>query len=75
MSIFLRQILRFFYELRVSLFRQSFVCNALQGDSEYNSSINCDITVSCNCQDDGSGILGSLNENRFEGAGSLKADI
>ena len=45
---------------------RGFVCNALQGSSEYNISINCDMTVSCNCQDDGPGILGSLNEKSFE---------
>jgi len=65
-SVLLRCVLRHFYELRAKLLRKGFVCNALQGASEYNISINCDMTVSCNCQDDGSGILGSLDDNSFE---------
>ena len=66
MSMFFRQIIRCYLEFRSRISGQGFVCNALQGDSEYNLSINCDMTVSCNCQDDGSGILGSLDDNSFE---------
>lgn len=66
MSTFLRQVLKLLLEFRAKLLRQRFVCNALQGESEYNISINCDMTVSCNCQDDGSGILGSLDNDTFE---------
>lgn len=62
----LRHTLRCFYELKAKLLRRTFICDALQGLSEYNISINCDMTVSCNCQDDGSGILGSLDDSSFE---------
>jgi len=38
-----------------------FYCSALAGTSDYNVSINSDMSVSCNCQDDGgAGMLGSL---------------
>jgi pyruvate-formate lyase-activating enzyme len=44
-----------------------FYCNALSGQSNYNICINCDMTVSCNCQDyDGSGHIGDLREKTFE---------
>ena len=66
LSALLRQAVRSYCESRAWLFREHFVCNALQGMSEYNISINCDMTVSCNCQDDGSGILGTLDDNSFE---------
>ena len=40
---------------------------SLQGESEYNMTINSDLTVSCNCQDyDGSGHIGDLRKNSFE---------
>lgn len=46
---------------------EAFYCNALQGQSTYNICINCDMTVSCNCQDyDGSGHIGDLRANTFE---------
>lgn len=46
---------------------ESFYCRALSGESEYNLTINCDLTVSCSCQDyDGSGHLGDLNKTSFE---------
>jgi pyruvate-formate lyase-activating enzyme len=46
---------------------QRFYCRALSGESEYNLTINCDLTLSCNCQDyDGSGHLGDLNKQSFE---------
>lgn len=41
---------------------ESFYCRALAGESDYNISINSDMTVSCNCQDfDGFGHIGDLN--------------
>lgn len=44
-----------------------FYCNALLGQSTYNICINCDMTVSCNCQDyDGSGHVGDLRTHTFE---------
>jgi len=66
MSKLLRQILKTLLEFRSRTSGRGFVCSALQGTSEYNISINCDMTVSCNCQDDGAGILGSLDDNSFE---------
>jgi uncharacterized Fe-S cluster-containing radical SAM superfamily protein len=46
---------------------QRFQCGALQGESEYNVTVNCDLTVSCNCQDyDGSGHMGDLNKTSFK---------
>jgi len=46
---------------------QRFYCRSLAGESEYNLTINCDLTVSCNCQDyDGSGHIGDLNRDSFE---------
>ncbi len=43
---------------------RSFRCNVLSGASDYNLSVNSDMSVSCNCQaDGGQGRLGSLREN------------
>ncbi len=59
-------------ENRARLTRRAFFCNALAGESDYNISVNCDMTVSCNCQDDGgAGIIGDLAKDElaaiFEG--------
>ena len=54
-------------EIRAKVTGQNYVCTVLQGESEYNITINSDLTVSCNCQDyDGSGHLGDLRKNSFE---------
>src|SRR5258708_2722167 len=54
-------------ELRAKITGQKFYCSALAGESEYNITINSDLTVSCNCQDyDGSGHIGDLRKNSFE---------
>src|SRR5580704_11259385 len=54
-------------EMKTKLTGRKYYCNALAGDSEYNITINSDLTVSCNCQDyDGSGHLGDLRKNTFE---------
>src|SRR5882762_6342996 len=46
---------------------QRFACRALAGESDYNITVNCDQTVSCNCQDyNGSGHIGDLKQNSFE---------
>ncbi len=66
MSTLVRCFFRIFYTIQAFISGRGFSCAALQGESEYNISINCDMTVSCNCQDDGSGILGSLDQNSFE---------
>ncbi len=54
-------------EARAKMTGAGYYCSALAGQSEYNISINSDLTVSCNCQDyDGSGHLGSLRNNSFD---------
>ena len=54
-------------ELRAKIAGQKFYCSALAGESDYNITINSDLTVSCNCQDyDGSGHIGDLRKNSFE---------
>lgn len=59
--------MRFTWLLKARLRNQVFFCRALQGESNYNICINCDLTVSCNCQDfDGSGRIGSLQEETLE---------
>ncbi len=66
-SDFLRLLIRVCLEWTARLRGQRFYCRALSGESEYNLTINCDLTVSCNCQDyDGSGHLGDLGKNSFE---------
>jgi len=48
-------------ELRAKITGQKYYCHALAGESEYNLTINSDLTVSCNCQDyNGSGHIGDL---------------
>ncbi len=66
MSTFLRTLLRAVLHAKARLTGRAFVCRALQGESNYNIAIQCDMTVACNCQDDGSGQLGSLRDNTFE---------
>lgn len=54
-------------EIRAKITGRKYVCTVLQGESEYNMTINSDLTVSCNCQDyDGSGHIGDLRKNSFE---------
>ncbi|HXT10769.1 MAG TPA: radical SAM protein [Candidatus Angelobacter sp.] len=54
-------------ELSAKVRGERFYCSALSGESEYNTTINCDGTVSCSCQDyDGSGHLGDLNQQSFK---------
>ncbi len=53
-------------EWQARLSGRGYSCAALDGVSEYNITINSDLTVSCNCQDyDGLGHLGSLREDSF----------
>lgn len=62
-----RKCAKLYMEWSARLRGQRFVCAALQGESEYNLTINCDLTVSCNCQDyDGSGHMGDLNKQSFQ---------
>jgi hypothetical protein len=62
-----RKGLKYYLEGMARLKGQRFHCRALEGESEYNITVNCDLTVSCNCQDyDGSGHLGDLNKSSFK---------
>ncbi len=62
-----RKGLKLYLEWSARLRGQRFYCSALAGESEYNTTVNCDLTVSCNCQDyDGSGHIGDLNKNSFQ---------
>jgi len=46
---------------------EGFYCTALEGESDYNISINSDMSVSCNCDDVfGRGYLGSLRDHSFQ---------
>ena len=66
-SDLLRKALKRYFEWSARLKGQRFYCRALGGESDYNLTINCDLTVSCNCQDyDGSGHIGNLNKNSFK---------
>src|SRR5437660_3657657 len=66
-SDIVRKGLKLYLEWSARLRGQRFHCTALAGQSEYNITINCDLTVSCNCQDyNGSGHIGDLNKNSFE---------
>jgi uncharacterized Fe-S cluster-containing radical SAM superfamily protein len=66
-SDYLRKGLKRYYEWSARLKGQRYYCAALAGESEYNLTINCDLTLSCSCQDyDGSGHLGDLNKNSFQ---------
>ena len=66
-SDLLRKGLKRYFEWSARLKGQRFYCRALGGESDYNVTINCDLTVSCNCQDyDGSGHIGDLNKNSFK---------
>lgn len=66
-STFVRWAKSRWLEVKAKLSGRKFTCVALDGDSEYNLTINSDLTVSCNCQDyDGTGHLGDLRKNTFE---------
>jgi hypothetical protein len=65
-SDYVRKALTYYYEWMARLRGQKFHCRVLDGEAEYNLTVNCDLTVSCSCQDyDGSGHLGDLNKNSF----------
>jgi hypothetical protein len=65
-SDIVRKALHHYLEWSARLRGQRFYCRALAGESEYNLTINCDLSVSCSCQDyDGSGHLGDLNKRSF----------
>ncbi len=65
----IRNVLKVYYELSARIWGHRYYCDALAGRSEYNITINCDLTVSCNCQDyDASGHFGDLNRESFKDA-------
>jgi MoaA/NifB/PqqE/SkfB family radical SAM enzyme len=66
-SDFIRRSMVWWFELRARMTGRGYYCSALGGESEYNLTINSDLTVSCCCQDyDGSGHIGDLRKNTFE---------
>ena len=68
---FIRKTIRIFrtayLELKAAATGKKFYCVALSGNSTSNISINCDLTVTCNCKDfDGEGQIGDLHDSTFE---------
>lgn len=62
----LRRGIKYYLEWSAKLKGERFYCASLAGESDYNITINCDATVSCNCQDyNGTGHIGDLNKNSF----------
>ena len=62
-----RKVLTWKLETKAKLTGRGYSCDALDGLSEYNITINSDQTVSCNCQDyETTGQIGSLRTNTFE---------
>ncbi len=59
-------LVRRYLEMRARISGRSFRCRALSGESNYNISINADLSVSCNCDDIyGQGRLGSMKLMTF----------
>ena len=66
-SDFVRRLMVAYLELRAKITGRGYYCAALHGESEYNITINSDLTVSCNCQDyEGIGRIGDLHDHTFE---------
>jgi uncharacterized Fe-S cluster-containing radical SAM superfamily protein len=62
-----RTVKRAWVGARARLAGERFYCAALSGLSDYNISINCDMTVSCNCQDyDARSVIGDLSRDTLE---------
>jgi len=58
---------RAWVQARARLAGDRFYCAALSGLSDYNISINCDMTVSCNCQDyDSRSVIGDMSREPLE---------
>ena len=65
-SDFIRRMMSRWFELRARVTGRGYYCSALAGESDYNITVNSDLTVSCNCQDyDGTGHIGDLRKNTF----------
>ncbi len=63
----IREILTKKLELCAKLNHKVFSCKVLNGTSEYDLSVNSDMTISCNCQDfDGAGKIGDFSLNSLE---------
>ncbi|MEI9960090.1 MAG: SPASM domain-containing protein [Limisphaerales bacterium] len=66
-SDYIRWTMSRWLELRAKITGSKYHCRALAGESDYNITVNSDLTVSCSCQDyDGGGHLGDLRKNSFE---------
>ncbi len=66
-SDFLRWAISRKLELQAKLTGRKYFCNALAGESEYDITVNSDLTISCSCMDYmGDGHLGDLKKNTFE---------
>ncbi len=63
----IRRFLCLWHNARARRAGKAFYCNALNGTSDYNISVNCDMTVSCSCADhDGSGTIGDLSSQTLK---------
>ena len=63
----IRTILTKKLEFNAKLKHKVFSCKVLNGKSEYDLSVNSDMTISCNCQDfDGAGKIGDFSQNTLE---------
>jgi uncharacterized Fe-S cluster-containing radical SAM superfamily protein len=66
-SDLIRRLMVWRREWQARITGRKYYCSALQGDAEYDLTINSDRTVSCNCQDyEGFGHIGDLRKNTFE---------
>jgi len=62
-----RKLLVWKLEWQAKFSGRGYACGALDGESDYNLTINSDQTVSCNCQDyEGIGQIGNLRNSSFE---------
>lgn len=65
--ITIQKIIGLFKTNRAFFTNKVFECKTLNGDSSYNMVVNCDSTVSCNCNDGfGLGLLGSLETKKLD---------
>ena len=67
-STCIRRVLRRLMMLRAKARGEVFRCRSLDGLSDYNLGVQCDMSVVCNCQDtDGSGHIGDLKSDSLRG--------
>ncbi|MEI9863456.1 MAG: SPASM domain-containing protein [Limisphaerales bacterium] len=68
-SDLIRKTSSWWFEVRARITGEKYYCNALAGESDYDITINSDLTLSCNCQDyEGTGHFGDLRKQTFEEA-------